>query len=373
MKYFRVCALALILVSGLVSSVVPTALAQFKDAARALSCYTKGENTHSGSPSCTSFSLLSSMTSTVSTFVKTLGAFSMSLKTGENPQTNNTGAYLVSLVPDGNESIQAGKPVQMTIVLKDSEGQVVKDLEIVHEKVLHLLAVSEDLSWFSHQHPSRRDDGSFVQSMTFPSGGKHRLYFDFTPKGLPQQVVWAEVTSGGALKPAVPLSVDADLPKSVDGFTITFQSQEVIKVGDPLQLSFTINKDNMPVTSLQAYLGALGHLVIISQDGTQFVHAHPQEGNSGGHDQHAGHAKPVTIASPQTGGPRVNFEAHFKTPGIYKAWGQFNVGTVQKEQILTVPFTFTVAKGDNAAASQEVYAPDHSNGSKHKHESHKHH
>lgn len=286
--------------------------------------------------------------------------------------------HSVSVAAEGGKAIEAGKAAAMVFTLKDGKGTPVKDLDTVHEKVLHLLVVSKDLSWFAHEHPTRRADGAFTIPMTFPAGGEYTLYFDFTPKGLPQQVVPVKVTATGTPKAAVPLTVDADKPKTIDGFTVALDTEGEVKAGGKAHMAFTITKDGKLVTTLRPYLGAMGHLVIISQDGTQFVHAHPHEGGehgAGGHDadgghgaggadakkdDHGGHGGAAPKAAVQTGGSKVDFEAHFKEPGTYKAWGQFNVGTADKEQVLTVPFTFTVAKGDGKGA-----APDgHKHGAK---------
>lgn len=286
--------------------------------------------------------------------------------------------HSVAVVAEGGKAIEAGKAAAMVFTLKDAMGAAVKDLDTVHEKVLHLLIVSKDLSWFAHEHPTRRADGAFTFPTTFPAGGEYTLYFDFTPKGSPQQVVPVKVTATGTSKAAVPLTVDADKPKTIDGFTVALDTEGAIKAGGKAHMAFTITKDSKPVTTLRPYLGAMGHLVIISQDGTQFVHAHPHEGGehgAGGHDAHgaggghddgakkddhaggAGHGHDAPKATAQTGGPKVDFVAHFKEPGTYKAWGQFNVGTAEKEQVLTVPFTFTVEKGAVAAAPVNKVCP----------------
>ncbi|MBN8644088.1 MAG: hypothetical protein J0L61_02475 [Planctomycetes bacterium] len=279
--------------------------------------------------------------------------------------------HSVTVAPEGGKAIEAGKAALMVFTLKDANGTPVKDLDTVHEKVLHLLVVSKDLSWFAHEHPTRRADGAFSMPMTFPAGGEYTLYFDFTPKGSPQQVVPVKVTATGTTKAAVPLTVDADKPKTIDGFTVALDTEGKIKAGGKAHMSFTITKDGtppQPVTTLRSYLGAMGHLVIISQDGTQFVHAHPHEGGEHGaggadgkKDDHAGggagHGSAAPKTAAQTGGPKVDFEAHFKQPGTYKAWGQFNVGTAEKEQVLTVPFTFTVEKGALGAAPANTVCP----------------
>ncbi len=283
--------------------------------------------------------------------------------------------HSVTVATEDGKTVEAGKAAPMVFTLKDAKGTPVTDLDNVHEKVLHLLAVSDDLSWFAHEHPTRRADGAFTMPMTFPAGGEYTLYFDFTPKGSPQQVVPVKVTASGAPKAAVPLTVDAGTPKLIDGFTVALDTEGAIMAGGNAHMAFTISKDGKPVTTLRPYLGAMGHLVIISQDGTQFVHAHPHEGGdhgAGGHDvhgghgtggadakkdDHAGHGEAASKSAAPTGGPKVEFEAQFKEPGIYKAWGQFNVGTAEKERVLTVPFTFTVDKGALGAAPANTVCP----------------
>ncbi|GMV26732.1 MAG: hypothetical protein AMXMBFR58_27630 [Phycisphaerae bacterium] len=286
--------------------------------------------------------------------------------------------HSVAVAVEGGKAIEAGKSASMVFTLKDAKGTAVKDLDTVHEKVLHLLAVSKDLSWFAHEHPTRRADGAFTMPMTLPAGGEYTLYFDFMPKGSPQQVVPVKVTASGTPKAAVPLTVDADKPKTINGFTVALDTEGAIKAGGKAHMAFTISKDGKPVTTLRPYLGAMGHLVIISQDGTQFVHAHPHEGGehgAGGHDAHGGHgtetkqdehtggaghggaAPKAADAGKGMGGPKVDFEAHFKVPGTYKAWGQFNVGTAEKEKVLTVPFTFTVEKGAVGVAPANTVCP----------------
>ncbi len=290
--------------------------------------------------------------------------------------------HSVTVAADGGKAIEAGKAAAMIFTLKDAKGVPVKDLDIVHEKPLHLLAVSKDLSWFAHEHPTRRADGAFTMPMTFPAGGEYTLYFDFTPKGSPQQVVPVKVTASGTPKATVPLTVDADKPKTIDGFTVALDTGGAVKAGAVAHMVFTVTKDGKPVTTLRPYLGAMGHLVIISQDGTQFVHAHPHEGGEhgdghgagagGGHDAHGGHgegakkdehaghggaAPKAADAGKGMGGPKVDFEAYFNEPGTYKAWGQFNVGTAETERVLTVPFTFSVEKGPVSAAPVNKVCP----------------
>ncbi len=234
--------------------------------------------------------------------------------------------------------IQAGTPANFLFTLKDPTGLPVKSVEIVHEKPLHLLMVNKDLSWYAHEHPVLQPDGTFTFAFTFPAGGEYTLFNDFTIKNVGMQVVPVTITVEGASKSMVPLIVDSDKPKIVDGYSVSLDTGSPIKTGVSTHMAYTITKDGSPIDNLQPYLGAMGHLIIISQDMKEFVHSHLHVGGT----------------AVQSGGTRSDFAAHFKSAGVYKSWAQFNVGTKESEKIITVPFILTVTRGND-----EAHANDH--------------
>lgn len=239
--------------------------------------------------------------------------------------------------------IPPGKPIDLAITLKDSARKPVKDVDTVHEKPLHLLVVSKDLSYFAHEHPTRKPDGGFALSFTFPAPGVYTLYHDFTPKGSPQQVVPVEVRVTGTAPAPIALTPDISGPKMIDGYTVTLDSNGPLRTGES-HLSYTLTKDGKPVRDLSPYLGAMGHLVIISEDLRQFVHAHPHDGADHG-------SAPTSDAR----GPKVDFEAHFTAPGRYKSWAQFQ----HLGKIITIPFTFEVAAASNDAQKDAGHTDPH--------------
>lgn len=271
------------------------------------------------------------------------------------------GAYYATVrrVPDGAapgaNAINAGKAATLRITLKEPSGDTVTKVDTVHEKPLHLLIVSKDLSFFAHQHPAAEKDGTFTLAFTFPSGGDYTLYHDFTPTGGSQQVVRVPVKVEGVPAAPVMLTPDAATPKVIDGYAVTLSTGGGVRAGGSATLTFTLSKGGAPVATLAPYLGAFGHLVVISADGKEFVHSHPVGG------EHA--------PAKSTGGPSIAFEAHFKTPGLYKGWGQFNVGTKEMERIITAPFVFEVAAGDPAQPGHggtPAKEMDHGPGHNHK-------
>lgn len=268
-------------------------------------------------------------------------------KCGMNLKKQTSDKYIVQVKP-ASSKVEAGKPASLTFTIKDPTGLAVTKVESVHEKLLHLLIVSKDLSWFRHEHPAVQKDGTFTLSFTFPQGGEYILYHDFTPPGVGQQVVQVPLSVEGAAPAAVKLTVDDKAPKTIGGYTVSLDTGGEVKTGGSTHMAFTISKDGKPVTTLAPYLGAMGHLVIISEDRTEFVHSHP-------HEAGAEHAAAAT-------GPKVDFEAMFMKPGLYKGWGQFNVGTKENEKIITAPFTFSVTKGDGKDGHGEKGKDEHKHG-----------
>jgi predicted acyltransferase len=102
-----------------------------------------------------------------------------------------------------------------------------------------------------------------------------------------------------------------------------------------LPIHFTDEKTGEPVKDLQRYLGAFGHAMMLSEDMTEHVHAHPEEQLEG-----------TTITA--GGGPDLIFHALFPKPGHYRMWVQF-----QRNGVLsTVPFTVRVLRPGETVAGQ---------------------
>lgn len=238
---------------------------------------------------------------------------------------------------------ETGKPTKIGLEIVDDGKQRVKDFEIVHEKKLHLLMVSKDLSWFAHEHPELSADGTMALDFTFPAGGDYVLYSDFRPAGATGQVIHKPIKVAGPSSATKPLvQDDLSKAKTIAGHQVRLKASS-LTAGDNVRLDFVIVKDGKPVTDLAPYLGAQGHCVIISQDGSKFLHSHPDDG--GAHDHAAGTAD---HAHPKTPG-QVTFATQFPVPGLYKIWGQFLHGN----EMIIADFVVDVAAGTGTAPAGE--------------------
>lgn len=250
-----------------------------------------------------------------------------------NQNTNSKSAENFTMEFKTNPpEVKAGEKVELSFLIKNSKGETIEDLQIVHEKLIHLLIVSEDLAEFYHEHPEPTS-GVFKVPFTFKNGGKFKIYADFTPKNSTQLVKSFDLNVLGNKPAPVELKADAKFEKTIDDLTFSMKPAEELLAGKELTLSFFVTdaKTKKPVTDLQKYLGELAHFVIISQDLQEFVHAHPM---SGGHGSSENEAEPTIMA-----------HINFPKAGLYKIFAQFQ----RNNKIITVPFVVEV-KGDKTKA-----------------------
>ncbi len=267
----------------------------------------------------------------------------------------STAPYSMEFTTEPTE-VKANEAAKFIFKVKDKAGNIVKDLQVVHEKPMHLLIVSNDLAEFYHIHPEPSSDGTFRVEHTFPNGGGYKLYADFTPQTSEQVVEKLDLKVAGTARPKTALVADAKLEKAVDGLKVTMKPSVAIKTGQELTLDFAAfdAASGKPVTDLENYLGELAHFVIISEDLVDFVHAHPMaksesmEGMKmeGQEDHNAdGHSHGEEKNSDKKAlGYEVSAHTTFPRVGMYKLWAQFQ----RAGKIISVPFIVDVPAGDNA-------------------------
>ncbi|GGF66845.1 hypothetical protein GCM10010912_09760 [Paenibacillus albidus] len=214
---------------------------------------------------------------------------------------------------------RANEDTEFTIRVTDKNGKPVDKYEVNHEKLLHLIIVNHDLSFFNHIHPEFKGDGTFTVNTSFPAGGEYKVFADFIPTGGANTTLSEWVKVEGKEGKHAAIAVDAKLVKEVDGKEIEL-IMNAAKPKEDVTLTFNIRdaETKKGIDSLQPYLGAVGHVVILSEDANQYLHVHPID--------------------EKATGPDAKFATSFPQSGTYKIWGQFQQGG----EVFTVPFVINV-------------------------------
>lgn len=238
------------------------------------------------------------------------------------------------------QTIEAGKSVTLSFTPKNKDNtSAAVPLAVEHEKKIHLIMVSEDLSWFNHIHPEYQADGSYIVPETFPNGGNYILFADYKPSGSTHQLEKINVTATG--KPKNPTAyTTSKLGSTIDGLTLTLQPEGGKFFSGQLshiKAVLTQNGKAIDANTLENYLGAKAHMVVIGLSDKNYLHVHPEVENG-------------------------SFDLHttFDKAGIYRGWVQF-----QKDgKLYTTDFVILVEQGEAKSATTDH---DHSNHPEHKH------
>jgi hypothetical protein len=213
---------------------------------------------------------------------------------------------------DGESEVTPSLQVEsgeLILTLKDLAGNPVSDLEVNHEKLLHLIVVSTDLKEYQHLHPQTNEPGVFRVPHSLPAG-EYKAFVDIKPTGKKYMVAPISFTIGENHNEHEEdsLTVDTELTKEAGGHTVKLRPSS-LKVNEDIQLTFDLAGDTP-----EQYLGALGHIVILDERGKSYVHVHPLEGN-----------EPV-------------FATKFSKPGVYKIWAEFKFNG----QVFVYPFVVEI-------------------------------
>jgi hypothetical protein len=197
------------------------------------------------------------------------------------------------------------------------DGAPVTGFDVEHDKRMHLVIVRRDTTGFAHKHPQMAADGTWSVPLTLPAAGSYRAFADFTPTGSEGITLGVDLVAPGAFEP---VNHAPSRAAQLDGYTVELTGDLVPGRGSPVTL--TVSKDGAPVTDLQPYLAAYGHLVALREGDLAYLHVHP-EGSPGDGRTPAG--------------PRIQFVAGVPTEGTYRLFLDFQHNGVVRTAEFTVP------------------------------------
>ncbi|TDD61936.1 hypothetical protein E1293_44535 [Actinomadura darangshiensis] len=202
-------------------------------------------------------------------------------------------------------TVAPGEKTDFRFTINGPDGRPVTGFQPLHGKRLHLIVARRDLSGFQHLHPTQLGGGVWTVPLTLAKPGVYRFFTDIQPAGAKRQLtLGTDVFAPGDLRPA-PLPKPAQVAK-VDGYEVKLTGG--LAPGTSTELTLTVSKDGEPVTDLQPYLEAYGHLVALRQGDLAYLHVHPD-------------GEPGDGTTPS--GPGITFFAEAPSSGAYRLYLDF--------------------------------------------------
>lgn len=211
---------------------------------------------------------------------------------------------------------RSGTAGEFAFEVVDPHATPVTRFQTSHDKQLHLIVVRRDLTGYQHLHPHMSPDGTWRTELTLAEAGDWRVFADFLPEGRDRQVILGlDVAVTGTYLPET-LEAPA-ATANVDGYTVAVDGHLV--AGRTGRLTLTVSRSGAPVTDLQPYLGAYGHLVALRAGDLAYLHVHPQQ----------------TTAA----GPAIAFDVEVPTAGAYRLFLDFQHNGVVRTAQFTASAT----------------------------------
>jgi hypothetical protein len=221
----------------------------------------------------------------------------------------------------------------LSFAIVDPGGGPLLDYATVHDKQLHLIVVRSDGQHFAHVHPVLdRTAGTWSTPWTWIAAGSYRVFADFQPAraSITKLTLTRTVEVAGDFAPSPPAATR--IVDEIAGYAVELDG--ALTAGVSKRLTATVTRDGDPVTTLQPYLGAYGHLVALREGDLAYLHVHPEG---------------VAPAAGRTGGPAVSFAATAPTAGRYMLYLDFKVD----DTVHTATFVVDAARGNTNQAAPE--------------------
>ncbi|WP_430780389.1 hypothetical protein [Actinoplanes sp. G11-F43] len=172
-------------------------------------------------------------------------------------------------------AFQPGETQRLEFTINGPGGAPVTTFAVVHDKPLHLIVIRRDLTGFQHLHPVMAPDGTWSVDLTLAEPGLYRMIADFTARVGGVDTVsslGSDLTVAGDYAPVT--LPDPARSATAGDFRVGYEGTPSTESTQPLLMTVS-DSAGKPVT-LEPYLGAFGHLVVLRQNDLGYVHVHPE-------------------------------------------------------------------------------------------------
>lgn len=228
-----------------------------------------------------------------------------------------------------DSAIFASGTQDVTFRVLGPNGEAVTDFTPSHAKELHFIAVRRDTDGFQHVHPVMDAAGTWSVQLEL-TAGSWRFFTDFLPAGHATPVTLGiDAAVAGHFEPRQFLGAVAEA--NVGDYTVTIEGE--MQEGQTGNLTFSVAKNSAPVTDLEPYLAAYGHLVALRVGDLGYLHVHP-EGEPGDDKTPAG--------------PEIAFKVSAPSPGLYRLFLDFQHEGVVRTSEFTLHAAQTASHAPHA-------------------------
>ena len=216
--------------------------------------------------------------------------------------------------------VSADVPTRISFSLSEADGSPAQ-LAIEHERLLHVIVISSDMSYFAHVHPEEEAlnaQSQFSLTHTFPKSGTYLISIDYLHGIQHESRQFRVAVEGGSSLSDTPIRIAS--PAKFGGYDVAMEYVAPL-IGEVASLRYTIRKEGKPVVDMIPYLGAAMHVAIVKNDLSKFIHTH-------GEVHPPGYVAPPTVSHihappPARFGPLVEAHLVFPESGEYSIFGEF--------------------------------------------------
>lgn len=253
-------------------------------------------------------------------------------------------------------------------------------LQIEHTKLMHVVGVRSDMNEFFHIHPVQsslaevpsglaksdlasetlngvhpsKEEATFTIQHVFKKPGLYKIWSSVKKDGVDHTFGHPEVNING-VGPREDKQVSFSRNIMTGNYQVSFVTDDAVVKGREVEISFDIHTLTGQEITVEDYLDAQMHLVIIKDDWKQFIHTHPAS-----HDAHSyNDFIPTAKAngddhSDQAGDEVISFAVTLPEAGLYKAFAQFRPQGINlpADEAITAEFWIEVLEKSPSIVSQ---------------------
>jgi len=241
------------------------------------------------------------------------------------------------------------------------KGVPESELEIQHEKKMHVIGVRRDLNEFFHVHPIPLENPAILSvNHTFQKPGEYKIWSEIKYQG-EDHAFGHPIISLVGLGPTFEPQREITTNKIIGNYQITIDYHN-LALGQSNHIDILVKDLVGRKVELENFLAEKMHLTVISEDLSQFIHTHPQ-----GHgEMHVGQNSLFFIPRALANGAQehekptdedhVGFAIPLKKAGFYKIFAQFRPAeaNLTKDEALLTEFWVKVDEKPVATISPKI-------------------